>query len=54
VDFQVPSLYIQSLLEVGKTGEGLAGYMDSDFATDLDKRMSLTGYVFTVDGCAVS
>ncbi|CAD6231032.1 unnamed protein product [Miscanthus lutarioriparius] len=25
-----------------------------DFATDLDKRRSLTGYVFTIDGCAVS
>ena len=28
--------------------------MDSDFATDLDKRRSLTGYVFTIGGCAVS
>ena len=28
--------------------------MDSDFAADLDKRRSLTGYVFTVSGCAVN
>ncbi|KAK1692074.1 hypothetical protein QYE76_008771 [Lolium multiflorum] len=32
----------------------LAGYVDSDYAGDLDKRRSLTGYVFTVGGCAVS
>ncbi|KAK1649737.1 hypothetical protein QYE76_067542 [Lolium multiflorum] len=41
-------------LKFGKTGEGLVGYVDSDFAADLDKRRSLTGYVFTVGGCAVS
>ena len=41
-------------LKFGKTGEGLIGYVDSDFATDLDKRRSLTGYVFTIGGCAVS
>lgn len=42
-------------LKFGRTGEGLAGYVDSDFASsDLDKRRSLTGYVFTVGGCAVS
>ena len=40
-------------LKFGKTGEGLAGYVDSDFAADLDKRRSLTGYVFTISGCAV-
>ena len=28
--------------------------MDSDFAADLDKRRSLTCYVFTIGGCAVS
>uniref|UniRef100_A0ACD5TP50 Uncharacterized protein n=1 Tax=Avena sativa TaxID=4498 RepID=A0ACD5TP50_AVESA len=37
-----------------RTGEGLVGYVDSDFAADLDKRRSLTGYVFNVGGCAVS
>ena len=28
--------------------------MDSDFTADLDKRRSLTGYVFTIGGCAAS
>uniref|UniRef100_A0ACD5Z7T1 Uncharacterized protein n=1 Tax=Avena sativa TaxID=4498 RepID=A0ACD5Z7T1_AVESA len=41
-------------LKFGKTNEGLAGYVDSDFAADLDKRRSLIGYVFTIGGCAVS
>lgn len=36
---------------LGKTIDGLIGYMDSDFAGDLDKRRSLNGYVFTVGGC---
>ena len=30
------------------------GYVDSDFACDLDKRKSTTGYVFTLAGGAVS
>ncbi|GJV93371.1 retrotransposon protein, putative, ty1-copia subclass [Tanacetum coccineum] len=33
------------------SGEGLVGYVDSDYAGDLDKRRSLTGYVFTIGGC---
>ena len=41
-------------LKFGNTGEGLAGNMDLHFAADLDKRRSLTGYVFTVGGCVVS
>uniref|UniRef100_A0ACD5ZUM4 Uncharacterized protein n=1 Tax=Avena sativa TaxID=4498 RepID=A0ACD5ZUM4_AVESA len=41
-------------LKLGRTGEGLVGYVDSDFTADLDKRRSLTGYVFNVGGCAVS
>ncbi|OAE25191.1 hypothetical protein AXG93_925s1020 [Marchantia polymorpha subsp. ruderalis] len=32
----------------------LKGYVDADFAGDLDKRRSLTGYVFTLFGCALS
>ncbi|GJU78181.1 retrotransposon protein, putative, ty1-copia subclass [Tanacetum coccineum] len=36
------------------SGEGLVGYVDSDYAGDLDKRRSLTGYVFTIGGCVVS
>ncbi|KAG8477716.1 hypothetical protein CXB51_027660 [Gossypium anomalum] len=30
------------------------GYVDADFAGDLDRRRSLTGYVFTIGGCAIS
>ncbi|KAK1609790.1 hypothetical protein QYE76_033463 [Lolium multiflorum] len=44
----------KACLRFGRIGEGLAGYVDSDYAGDLDKRRSLTGYVFTVGGCAVS
>ena len=41
-------------LQFGKSRDGLIGYVDSDYAGDLDKRRSLTGYVFTIGGCAVS
>jgi hypothetical protein len=41
-------------LQFARTREGLVGFVDSDFATDLDKRRSLIGYVFTIRGCAVS
>ncbi|CAD6272998.1 unnamed protein product [Miscanthus lutarioriparius] len=41
-------------LKFGRTEKGLYGYVDLDFTVDLDKRRSLTGYVFTVGGCAVS
>jgi hypothetical protein len=41
-------------LQFGRTRKGLVGYADSDFAADLDRRRSLTDYVFTVGGCAVS
>nr|AAR87163.1 putative polyprotein [Oryza sativa Japonica Group]AAU89150.1 integrase core domain containing protein [Oryza sativa Japonica Group]ABF98081.1 retrotransposon protein, putative, Ty1-copia subclass [Oryza sativa Japonica Group] len=41
-------------LKFGRIDKGLVGYVDSDFAADLDKRRSLTGYVFTIGSCAVS
>nr|AAL75759.1 Putative pol polyprotein [Oryza sativa Japonica Group]AAL91607.1 Putative pol polyprotein [Oryza sativa Japonica Group]AAP51772.1 retrotransposon protein, putative, Ty1-copia subclass [Oryza sativa Japonica Group] len=41
-------------LKFGRTDKGLVGYVDSDFAADLDKRRSLTGYVFTISSCAMS
>jgi hypothetical protein len=41
-------------LQFGKTRKGLIIYVDSNFATDLDKRRSLTGYVFIIGGCVVS
>ena len=30
------------------------GYVDSDYANDLDRRISITSYLFTVCGCTVS
>ena len=41
-------------MKFGRTDERLIGYVDSDYALDLDRRRSLTGYVFTIDSCAVS
>ncbi|KAG8472495.1 hypothetical protein CXB51_034177 [Gossypium anomalum] len=41
-------------LQFGKTEDGVIGYVDANFAGDLDKRRSLTGYVFTIGGCAIS
>ena len=41
-------------LQFGKISDGLVGFVDSDFAGDLDKRRSLTAYVFTIGGYAVS
>jgi hypothetical protein len=41
-------------LQFGRTRNGLVGYVDSDFAVDLDRRRSLTCYVFTVGGYAIS
>ena len=38
----------------GRTRGGVAGYVDYDFAGNLDKRRSLVGYVFTIGGCAIS
>ncbi|KAG8472156.1 hypothetical protein CXB51_036420 [Gossypium anomalum] len=38
----------------GRTEDGVIGYVDADFAGDLDRRRSLTGYVFTIGGCAIS
>ncbi|KAG8478904.1 hypothetical protein CXB51_028750 [Gossypium anomalum] len=39
-------------LHFGRTRDGVIGYVDADFAGDLDKR-SLTGYVFTIGCCAI-
>lgn len=45
---------INTCLVFGKGNESLVGYVDSDYAGDLDKRRSLSGYVFTLGNCAVS
>jgi hypothetical protein len=55
--FGFPGVFValfKACLKFGTTGKILVGYVDSDFATDLDKRRSLTGYVFTVGDCVVS
>jgi hypothetical protein len=41
-------------LQFGKIKVGLVGYIDSYYGEDLDKRRTLTGYILTVGGCAVS
>jgi hypothetical protein len=43
----------KACFKFGKLGEGLAGYVNSYFTVDLDKRRSLTGYVFTIGGCVM-
>ncbi|KAH9660415.1 Integrase catalytic domain-containing protein [Citrus sinensis] len=50
--------YIKRTLDVALCYRGsefiVRGYVDSDFAGDLDKRKSTTGYVFTLAGATVS
>ncbi|KAG8480842.1 hypothetical protein CXB51_025297 [Gossypium anomalum] len=41
-------------LQFGRTRDGVIGYVDADFAGDLDRRRSLTSYLFTIGGCAIS
>ena len=41
-------------LQFGRTRDEVIGHVDVDFAGDLDRRRSLTGYVFTIGGCAIS
>ena len=52
--FQYLQDTIDTFLEFGRQEDSLCGYVDSDYAEDLDQRRSLTGYVFTIGGCAVS
>ena len=53
--------YLVGSVEIGlcfkegnKQENAVKGYVDSDYAGDLDKRRSLTGYVFTLFGNTVS
>lgn len=41
-------------MEFGKENGSLVGYVDSIYASDLDKMRSLLGYVFTFGNCVVS
>ncbi|KAG8493847.1 hypothetical protein CXB51_011132 [Gossypium anomalum] len=41
-------------LDRRRTEDGVYSYVDADFVGDLDRRRSLTGYVFTIGGCAIS
>ncbi|XP_070057718.1 uncharacterized protein [Nicotiana tomentosiformis] len=41
-------------LEFGRNTNTLVGFVDSDYADDLDKKKSLTGYIFCSGGCAIS
>ncbi|KAF3632474.1 hypothetical protein FXO38_26141 [Capsicum annuum] len=41
-------------LQFGRNRDGVIGYVDSDFTGDHDKRRSLSSYVFTIGGCAIS
>jgi hypothetical protein len=45
---------IYARLEFGRSNEELTGYVNADFAGDIDKRRSLTDYVFTFGGCVIS
>ncbi|GJR40730.1 retrovirus-related pol polyprotein from transposon TNT 1-94 [Tanacetum coccineum] len=45
---------IGSLMYAVGHGDGLVGYADSDYGGDLVKRRSLTCFIFTLFGCAVS
>ncbi|KAG8473150.1 hypothetical protein CXB51_035082 [Gossypium anomalum] len=45
---------IDVCLQFGRTEDEVIWYVDADFAGDLDRRRSLTGYVSTIGGCAIS
>ena len=38
----------------GKNEINVEGFVDSDYAGDLDKKRSLTGYLFRLSGCTIS
>ncbi|XP_058009775.1 secreted RxLR effector protein 161-like [Hevea brasiliensis] len=53
-------MYLKGTIDVSltfdraKMSDSVVGYVDSDFAGDLDKRRSLIGYLFTLSGSAMS
>ncbi|KAH9648352.1 hypothetical protein KPL70_025549 [Citrus sinensis] len=38
----------------GIKSEGISGFVDSDFAGDLDRRRSLIGYLYMLNGCLIN
>ena len=53
--------YLQNIVDIGLTferdkllGQCIVGYCDSDYVGDLDKRRSMTGYLFTLAKAPVS
>ena len=46
--------FLDTCLYFGRTRDEIIGYVDFNFAGDLDKRRSITGYVFSIGGCAIS
>jgi hypothetical protein len=44
----------KACLKFDRKGKGLIGYVNSYFSPNLDNRMSLKGYMFTVFDCDVS
>lgn len=46
-------MYFECLVAAWKSTDGHVGYVDSDDASDLDKRRSLHSYIFTIGGCAI-
>ena len=50
--------YLQSTssmsLYFGKNNDGVFGVVDSDYSKDINTRRSISGYVFTLGGCAIS
>ncbi|KAF2299939.1 hypothetical protein GH714_006337 [Hevea brasiliensis] len=48
------SALVASCMLWAKMSDSVVGYVDSNFARDLDKRRSLTGYLFTLSGSAIS
>ena len=54
MDSQISFRYSRCLLAFCSIDCNVVGYADSDYAGDLDERRSLSGYIFTIGGRAIS